>query len=530
MINSKVIDILKKFDRKELKELGDFVDSPFHNKNKNVIKLYYSLLPFYPGFENKKLSKEFIYGKIFPDKSYADKTFRNLMSDLLNLIESYLAYSYIDNDKYYRKFFRTVGLAAIQADSLEESSIKEADKLFSDFKFDGGNIFYLMHLMEMEKDFLAIRKNKLINLNMKEGEYLVYAFLSKYLIFKMKYYNYRYKLGTEKLSGFIEEFEKSIDIKSFIKYIELDPTPENEIILIYYYCTKFMSDISADSYYSKVKLLFEKNKSKLNRTETVNLYLTFNGYCVAKIRQGSKEYARELFSIYKKMFEENLAMGEGETHLHITIFYNVVSIALNIGENGWARSFIDKYHQKLLPEYKETMYNYSYSLYHFHRKEFEKSLERLNKVNFENHFIKTGVRILLLKIYYELMYTESFLSMCDSIKHYFAGEKQVPADIKISSVEFINIAGKLYRSMNDPSKEKLLNIQHELENKQLGLNKDWLLEKLGRIEKIAIPAFAFAVYFCFALLLFCFCFSLLPFYFCLFTSAYFTTTIFLTSE
>ncbi len=483
MINSKVIDILKKFDRSELKELSDFIDSPFHNKNKNVRKLFSALKSFYPGFADKKLTKENIYEKIFPGNVYADKTFRNLMSDLMNLIESYAAYSYIDNDKYYRKFFRTVGLAMIQADSSVESSIKEADKLFSDFKFDGGNIFYLMHLMEMEKDFLAIRRNKLINLNMKEGEYLIYAFLSKYLIFKMKYYNYRYKLGTEKLSGFIEEFEKSINLESFIKFIESSPTAEMEIILIYYYCTKFMSDISADSYYSKVKLLFEKNKNNLNRTETVNLYLTFNSYCVAKIRQGSKEYVRELFDIYKKMFEENLAMGESETHLHITIFYNVVSIALNIGETEWARSFIENNHKKLLPEYEETMYNYSYSLYHFHRKEFEKSLECLNKVNFENHFIKTGVRLLLLKIYYELRYTESFISMCDSIKRYFTGEKQVPADIKISSVEFINIAAKLFRNINDSSKEKLLDIQNDIEHKQLGLNKDWLLEKLDELKK-----------------------------------------------
>ncbi len=483
MINSKVIEILKRFDRKELKELSDFVDSPFHNKNKNVRKLFTALKPFYPEFAGSKLTKENIYEKIFPGRSYADKTFRNLMSDLMNLIESYVAYSYIDNDIYYRKFFRTIGLAGLQMDSLAGSAMKEADKLFSDIKFDGGNFFYLMHLLEMEKDFLAIRKNKLINLNMKEGEYLIYAFLSKYLIFKMKYYNYRYKLGTEKLSGFIEEFEKSINLESFIKFIERSPSTEMEIVLIYYYCTKFMSDISADSYYSKVKLLFEKNKNRLNRTETVNLYLTFNSYCVARIRQGSKEYARELFSIYKKMFEENLAMGEGETHLHITIFYNVVSIALNIGEAPWAKSFIDNNHTKLLPEYEETMYNYSYSLYYFHRKEFEKSLQHLNKVNFENHFIKTGVRMLLLKIYYELRYTESLYSMCDSIKHYFSGDKQIPPDIKNSSIEFINICARLYRNLADSSKEKILDIQNEIEHKHLGLNKDWLLEKLDEMKK-----------------------------------------------
>ncbi len=36
MIKSKVIDALRALDKNEIREFENFVDSPFHNKNKNV--------------------------------------------------------------------------------------------------------------------------------------------------------------------------------------------------------------------------------------------------------------------------------------------------------------------------------------------------------------------------------------------------------------------------------------------------------------------------------------------------------------
>jgi len=482
MIKSKVINVLKKLNKTEIRELGDFVNSPYHNRNKNVRKLFILLKAFYPLFENKKLTKEFIYSKLFAGKNYSDKTIRNLNSDLLELIEKYLAYSFISKNPSLEKNFRTAALSDKGLSGLVESSIKEADKLFKNFKFDGGNIFYLMHLNEMEKDFLAIRKNKLINLNMKEGEYLVYAFLSKYLIFKMKFYNYKYKLGTEKLSEFVEQFEKSINIESFVKHLENISSPYAEIILIYYYCAKFMSEPGDSRYYNKTKALFAKNKNFLDRTEIINIYLTFNGYCIAKMRSGESRYEKDLFELYKSMIEEKLILGEGEQYLHITIFNNIVTIGLRLNELEWTKNFVEEYTFYLIPEYKDTMYNYSYSQYYFRKKEFEKSLECMNNVNFENYTIKSGVRNLLLKIYFELKYTESFFSLSDSMKHYLSNDKMLPEDKREQDFNFILHTNKLYKYYLDPSRGKLGNIKSEIIEKSPGAHEGWLHEKIEELN------------------------------------------------
>ncbi len=40
MQKSKFIDIIKTFSKEELRQFRDFLHSPFHNTNKNVIKIF----------------------------------------------------------------------------------------------------------------------------------------------------------------------------------------------------------------------------------------------------------------------------------------------------------------------------------------------------------------------------------------------------------------------------------------------------------------------------------------------------------
>lgn len=482
MIKSKIIDALKALNKNELKEFDDFVRSPFFNKNKNLVRFFDELKPFYPSFDNKKLTKELLYSGVFPGKEYSDKTFRNMSSDLLALIEKYLSVSLFNSNPFYEKYLKVASLLKKSLYNLTETNIKEAGKLFEDVKFDGGNILYIMHLIEMEKDFLAISKNKLINLNMNEGEYLILSFITKFLIFKMKFYNYRYKLGTEKLSQFIIEFEKSINIESFIKYLETRSEPYIDIILIYYYCTKFMNDINADSYYNKVKPLLKKNMQTIVRSEIINVYLTLNAFCVAKIRNGNTAYERELFDLYRDMIAEKLLIGEGEFNLHITIYNNIVSMGLKQGEPDWVINFIENHTSDLLPEFRDTMRSYSYAQYYFYKKEFEKALQHINKVNFENYYIKSGVRILLLKIYFELRYTESFYSLSDTLKHYLSSDKQIPEDRRIVDYNFVTLANKAYKYCLEHSKSGLDELKNEISLSRTGTHKEWLNEKIIELE------------------------------------------------
>jgi hypothetical protein len=492
MIKSKLIDTLKSFTKQELKELSDLVESPYYNRNKNVTKMFTELKKYYPDFGNRNMTKENVYAKIFPGKKYADKTFRNLASDVIRLTEKYLIAQSLEKDKLLEKRLLISSLTKKNLFSPAEHAIREADKLYDVSLFDGGNTYFTKHLIEMEKDFLEISRNNLITLNMKEGEYIIYTFLSKYMLFKMKLYNYRHKLSTQATSAFIEEFEKRVNLDDWMKYMERSGggsgnSSAEEIILIYYCTTKFMGDLSDDNSFNKALALFYKNKPMIDKTETVNLYITFTGFCAVKMSKGAKEYTETLFELYKRMFEENLVIGENEKYLHITIFNNVVTTALMLRKMEWTKTFIEKYTPMLLPEYRDTIYNYSYAWYYFSAGEYEKSLEHLSKVNHENYWIKARSRILQLRLYYELNHVESFFSFHDSLKHSLKTNKELPASGKENDYTFVSLLGRLARikfAVGDQSGiDKLrANLEEEARQNLKGQLREWVLLKIKEIN------------------------------------------------
>lgn len=486
MIKSKAVDILKSLNKDELKELGEFITSPYFNKNKNVIALFGELKKFYPSFESRNMTKENVYSKIFPGNVYADKTFRNLMSDLLGLIEKYMVINELDSNKLYEKYLLTQSLSKKRLIRPAEQSLREADKIFDEELFDGGNIFYTRHLLEMEKDFIEIHKNNVINLNMKEGEYMVYSFLSKYMLFRMKLANYKHKMDTQQASKFINEFNNRVDLKPWVEYMEQTGGWENEIILIYYYSTVFMENTDDDASFNKALGLFYKNKTRLNITETLNLYLTFTGFCAVKMARGEKQYTEVLFNLYVKMGEENLLMGVNEEYMHITIFNNVFNTALMLGKLEWSKAFIDEYAPKLLPEYRDVMFNYAYAWYYFAAKNYEYSLEHLGKVTLENTWLKARTRMLQIRLYYELGHAEAFFSFHDAFKHFLKSDKEIPEYSRNADNLFITMLNKLARVKfsisNEPHDEQLKKLSLEAESTLKGTLKDWFTLKIAELE------------------------------------------------
>ena len=75
----------------ELQQFSDFLRSPFHNKNKNVIQLFEIIKKHYPFFKSDKIVKEKIFKKLFPGRKYNDVVMRILISDLIKLSEEYLS-------------------------------------------------------------------------------------------------------------------------------------------------------------------------------------------------------------------------------------------------------------------------------------------------------------------------------------------------------------------------------------------------------------------------------------------------------
>ena len=70
MLNSSLIEILKSFNKIEIKEFNNMVCSPWFNKRLAVTKFWGVVRGYAPDFNTKELERENVYKIIYPGKKY----------------------------------------------------------------------------------------------------------------------------------------------------------------------------------------------------------------------------------------------------------------------------------------------------------------------------------------------------------------------------------------------------------------------------------------------------------------------------
>ena len=85
-----MIEYFNDLSKKEILKFKAFVNSPYLNPNKQVVKLFSYLRSKYPNIKESHLDKLAVFKGLFPDKSYNDETIRKLISDFNKVFESFL--------------------------------------------------------------------------------------------------------------------------------------------------------------------------------------------------------------------------------------------------------------------------------------------------------------------------------------------------------------------------------------------------------------------------------------------------------
>jgi hypothetical protein len=167
-------------------------------------------------------------------------------------------------------------------------------------------------------------------------------------------------------------------------------------------------------------------------------------------------------------------------------FLNHVKIAVRVNEFGWAEKYIAKF-QHLLTEEKESTLNFCYGVINYGRGNLVEALDLLSRANFSAFILKIQVRILLLRIYYEMELYDQAFAMIDSFRHYLLREKSFIEDSKDSYYEFLKITNDLLKTKtNLNQKEKNFNVKkikgeiEKIKFNQFGI-KNWLNEKVDEL-------------------------------------------------
>lgn len=488
MKDIKLIEILRTFDKEELKSFRKFLSSPFIKSRRNIDSLLINLIPFHPEFDSDKLGSKLIFKKTFPGEDFDEKKLNNLITDLTRAAKDFIIHLTLEKDEAESLLFLLKGYYERNLLKSNFSLIKTTeDKLIPGFsnsvisdyfsKFRQINFLKTSYLTE-ENEF-----DKLMDCETRYFETSATQFLTdcvQFLSSKSASVNTH---GKNINSGFTESVLKCFDIEKLIKLTEKDNNLYSSLVALHYYNLKTIEHPDELIHFKNLKNHFYKILPEIGREEKYFTFSHIENYCVAKIEERKAEFVKEGLENYKKMFENDAYSFSENEFLQILTFRNIILFWIMSDEPEWIKSFIEKYSSVLNPEYREDMINFAMANYYFRKKDYENALKSISgKFKHEFFLFKTDVKNLMLKIYFELENIEQAYSMVDSYKHFLSSTKEISDTYIIRNEKFLKYYFDLLKIKSGQSKEKPAFIKTQIEKEDKIVNKNWLLEKAKELK------------------------------------------------
>jgi hypothetical protein len=489
MFRSKATEILSKLSNKEIKEVMLFVNSPFHNRNKNIIRLFEALKPFYPDFKDEKCTREHIYKKVYGDKLYNDQVMKNLFSEFYRLLEDYLA-CVVCSDPDIKNIPLLDRL--IVFDDIFLKKYDEIEKSLNNSKIGEDIFFKKFKLLNKKMSYYLLKQkqNKISFDALHKGEYEIIDLLARLprIISDIRgnessYYAIDYGFKAS------EEFFKFFDYEGFINSLA-GKHPDYELLKFNFHL--FMSLYKKHpedlDHISEVLKYLKVNSYNFDRNFLFNIFIVLHSAYLSKVSKRIEGAERNLFELHKFHLEINSEIYKNEKQsFRVGDFYTIFSVAKWVSEIEWAEEFVNEYIPYIPSEYRDSLLYYCRASIEFERKEFENALSFANKVNVPDPCYKFSLKILFLMIYYELGYSDQFYSLSETIKKTNISNKWQPSKRIQNNKIFLEIAVKLMKiklnTDSDPTEIILLRKKIMEFSKIILLPSErWLLEKIDELE------------------------------------------------
>ena len=477
MHNNSLIKLLRSFSPKEISDFKDFLNSPYFNKKKSVIDLFVYIKKYYPDFTDNALSKKNMHENLFPGKVYNDSNFRVLIHNLHELAKKFITYNDFGNNRIEFDFRQFLGLMSKKqfgyldklinklTGDLENAKIIAEEYNFYRFRLKYENIFFLAesHVGQFE-NFL----------DKADFEKVFYYLSSYYYLKSMRLY-----INVLNLQLI---YNKKFNTDHFIKMVSLidkNIFKDNPVTEIYYCIIELFNQGEEEKYYFRIKEILKHLKDSLHFDDLCEIYINLTNYCNRKITSGITMFKNEKFELYKEENELKLYVVNG--FMHPVYYKNLVILALSLDEYEWVIEFIVTYKNDLPDESKNNIYMYCMALYEFDMKQFEKSLEFLSKIKYDELYLKYDSKILQLMIYYETGAEESLISSLEAYRHFLSNNKLLPENKKELYTNFYKFFNKLFIYRSKQNKFELERLKLSINNDTKIYNKDWVIRKIDEL-------------------------------------------------
>lgn len=436
---SKLIQLLQLLEPVEIKLFEKWLESPYSNSNKQLLLLYKAIKPFYPEFNSPKLTKQYLFRKIWPKKKYNDRMLRNLMAIGSNQVRKFLVAQQLEHEEMFQK------------ELLIKSYLRRQKQT------------WFIHESEHLIDQLN-NQNK-----PKSTEELLTLFKLNEQLYHQPSTSYRQNLEAtplfqanqrldqlywlHKLRIVNENVEREKKLKHTAQTAEAlsyQVNPEDiplPAIQLYLFRLTQTNTKTADGFFDFKKRFFEVCPLLPFQDQKILLFSVLND-AARLYQQGKAEFLSVLLELYQFGLESKLIVHNNQ--LTETTFLNITTIGNSLKEFKFTNQFISRY-QELLPQNIQqdaSVWAKGYTF--FHQEQYQACIDEIKDHPFSRKnktFIHRAKTVLIQALFEVFLADHSYFEIindhCSSFEQYLRKDKQLNERQIKSRIQFVSYTRKL---------------------------------------------------------------------------------------
>ncbi len=476
MHNLKFLRALGRLTIYDLNRFKKFVHSPYFNQNKNLIALF----DFYYKEIKSEYSGEFdkkqIWNQVFKETKFNDARFRKYNTDLLSLLEEFLAIEQFKSQPLQESTNLLEAIIENKMPELYNSVLKTTERLSDRHLERNANYYFYQYMAEKHRFNLtsefekkSASKTKIQFYNIQDiNDNLDYFFVAEKLRYYCSMLSWKNVVKHEVELLVIEDIVELVKDK---KYYNI-PT-----IGIYYQIYLTTIEPEAPEHYYKLKELIQKNLNLFPQQEAKHIFDAALNYCVRKVNKGEKSFNSELLNIYNEGLEQEVLLVNGE--ITPTSFRNICIIGLRLGDINWVENFISEYSIKINQKYRSNALKFNSARVALFKKDYDALIDLLNEVEFDDRVYTLDSKLMLIIAYYEMQNKDLAQSTVNAFKVFLVRRKNIPDQYKLIFGNFNSFLEKIIKL--EYSKPRLEKLRKELEENTSVASKNWLKEKIDAL-------------------------------------------------
>ncbi|MCP4443600.1 MAG: hypothetical protein GY810_32250, partial [Aureispira sp.] len=415
MQKTKLIEILKTLNTRQRTRFQEYVDSPFFNKHSKIRALSQFLLKYAPNFEHQNLNKTIVYQHLFPKTTYKESKFYNLSSDLLQLLNQYLAQIQYEQQPLLQKEHCLKSLRELNIERQYQTVCRQYELQLK--KTPQGSLNTLLNQVNYYEEqnrasLLKTHRKYDKHLQLKSDHLDIYYLANKLQI----------ACDMHNRNSIIQSNYNCWELDATLKLVDkhFEQLQQHPSIAIYYAILQMLRT-HTDEDYQTVKTILAQNLNQFSSIELKSMYDYAINFCIQKLNTGQTNYYREFFDLHQFLLQKNILLEEG--YLSEWDYKNIVTVGLRLGEYTTIEQFIWGYKDKINEQVRDNIFSFNLASFYYATQQYQQALQLLHQVEFTDSSYYLGAKIIQLKSYYELDELEAALSLLATFRVFIQRNK-----------------------------------------------------------------------------------------------------------